>query len=950
MFARLLIAAALAVVFLPVPARAQQTGGVIAGRVVDPQGLAVAAAAVTVRGDGWLSATTSGGAGLFRVVNVPPGTYDVTVESPGFARRTAAVTLTIGAVRDLTIELALAGVAVSERVEARAVDRDDADTARSFTAAELAELPTPRDVFSLARAVPGVLLDRVNVAGAETGQQPGLSSKGTRSFDTTWTVDGVVVTDMAAAGSSSLYFDFDNIDEVRFTTSGQDLRQPTGGLGVDIVLPRGTNRWRGGLRFDGATRGMEASSVPAELRVAGRGPTDYTRRLTDTGAFGGGPLLADRLWVHASYSAQDIRIVRGGIPDRTELRNPSVKLTWRATGRDVLSGLYFDGDKRKEGRPPSGTANLPFPAATALQNQRNAYAGGPPGLWKITDDHTFASGLLASVTAAYVNAGFELAPAGGMETSSGRSVRLGRSFGSVNLVRNERPQLSLAGDVTASAHRLGADHVSRVGATWRRVDARNRTLWPGNGLLALDNSLADRRVRVFREGNGANRVETASVFLQHTVQRGRLSVSGGARVDHQRSEALASTSAANPTFPDLVPGTTFAGVALPFTWNTVSPRASAVFTTGSRHPVVLRASVSRFAGQLPTAIAGILNPSTGVGFREYRWNDANGDQLASADEVLLNQQIQVGGGLSLGALGTPSSTSPNRLGTIVPPRTTSVVAGVDVGLRPDLTLQVRYSQEHATGVFGVTQTRLGVGRNDYTPGPPVRGTLPDGRAYDVATWIPNQQAIIAGGGGFELGSWPGYASGYHGIEVGLERRMSGRLGGRVSVSLNDATEQYSAEGRYSLFGNPTPTVTEPLVDGGPYAPQSGTMFLNARWQVDATGTLRLPLAVDVASSIHARQGYPFIPFVQAALGADPLQVILLPVDTYRYPAVRLVDLRASRRFTAGRLSATLGVDVFNLFNTDAALVRVSNAAAANYRQLTSYVSPRIARLSLRLGF
>jgi len=940
----------IAVACAPLTAWAQQAGGVIAGRVVDPQGLAVAGAAVTVRGDGWLQTTASGEAGRFRLANVPPGAYDVTVDRTGFARRVASVTVTIGAVRDLTIELVVAGVAVSERVDAPALDLDDADAARTFAARELEALPTPRDVFSLARAVPGVLLDRVNVAGAETGQQPGLSSKGTRSFDTTWTVDGVVVTDMAAAGSSSLYFDFDNIEEVRFTTSGQDLRQPTGGLGVDIVLPRGTNQWRGGLRVDGTTRGMESSSVPAALRVAGRAPTDYTRRIVDSGAFGGGPLIADRLWLHASYSAQDVRIVRGGIPDRTELRNPSVKLTWRASGRDVLSGLYFDGDKRKEGRLPSGTANLPFPAATALQNQRNAYAGGPPGLWKITDDHTFGPGLLASVTAAYVNAGFELAPEGGMALSSGRSVRLGRSFGSVNLVENERPQWSVSGDATASTHRLGADHVSRIGLSWRRVDARNRTVWPGNGLLALDNSLTDRRVRVFREGNGANRVEMMSAFLQHTVQRGRLSVSGGARVDHQRSEAMASTSAANPTFPDLVPGTNFAGATLPFTWNTVSPRASAVFTAGSRVPVVLRASVSRFAGQLPTAIAGAINPSTGVGFREYRWNDANGDQLASADEVLLGQQIQVGGGLNPQALGTPSSTSPNRLGTIVPPRTTSVVAGVDIGLRPSLTLQVRYSQERATGVFGVTQTRLGVGRNDYTPGPPIRGTLPDGQTYDVATWIPNPQAIVAGGGGFELGSWPGYASGYRGLEVGLERRTTGRFGGRVSVSLNDAEERYTEEGRYDIFGNPTPTDTEPLVDGGPYAPLSGQMFLNARWQMDATGTLRLPYAVDLSSSVHARQGYPFIPFVQAALGADALQVILLPVDTYRYPAVRLIDMRASRRFTAGRFSATLGVDVFNLFNTDAALVRVRNAAAANYQQLTSYVSPRIARLSLRVGF
>ena len=47
----LLLIAALAVCG---SARAQQTGGVVEGRVVDAQGLAVRAATVTVRGEGWV--------------------------------------------------------------------------------------------------------------------------------------------------------------------------------------------------------------------------------------------------------------------------------------------------------------------------------------------------------------------------------------------------------------------------------------------------------------------------------------------------------------------------------------------------------------------------------------------------------------------------------------------------------------------------------------------------------------------------------------------------------------------------------------------------------------------------------------------------------------------------------------------------------------------------------
>ena len=50
----------------------------------------------------------------------------------------------------------------------------------SQTADELVNIPTSRDPFSLLRSVSGVLVDRVNVGGNETGQQSNFASKGTR--------------------------------------------------------------------------------------------------------------------------------------------------------------------------------------------------------------------------------------------------------------------------------------------------------------------------------------------------------------------------------------------------------------------------------------------------------------------------------------------------------------------------------------------------------------------------------------------------------------------------------------------------------------------------------------------------------------------------------------------------------------------------------------------------
>src|SRR5882724_10039637 len=82
--------------------------GQIEGTITDPSGAAVAAAKVTVNNEstGYRQSATTTSAGLYRFNVLPLGTYDVTVESAGFApvKRTGIV-LTAGAVG--TVDIAL---------------------------------------------------------------------------------------------------------------------------------------------------------------------------------------------------------------------------------------------------------------------------------------------------------------------------------------------------------------------------------------------------------------------------------------------------------------------------------------------------------------------------------------------------------------------------------------------------------------------------------------------------------------------------------------------------------------------------------------------------------------------------------------------------------------------------------------------------------------------------
>ena len=119
------------------------------------------------------------------------------------------------------------------------------------------------------RTVPGVLVDRVNVAGSESGQQSNVFvAKGADAKDTMWSLDGVVITDMAAIGASPTYFTFDTFDEVSFATGGNDVRMATGGIGIGLVTKRGTNSFHGSRRHQ--LRPRRPAVVEPARRARGR--------------------------------------------------------------------------------------------------------------------------------------------------------------------------------------------------------------------------------------------------------------------------------------------------------------------------------------------------------------------------------------------------------------------------------------------------------------------------------------------------------------------------------------------------------------------------------------------------------------------------------------------------------------------------------------------------------
>jgi Ca-activated chloride channel family protein len=109
---------------------------------------------------------------------------------------------------------------ITVTAESPLLDERRISTGATVSQSELEKIPTARDPWAVLQKTPGVLTDRVNVGGNESGQQSKYVGPGSGGDQAVWSVDGVVATDMKAIGSAPTYYDFDAFEEMQATTGG----------------------------------------------------------------------------------------------------------------------------------------------------------------------------------------------------------------------------------------------------------------------------------------------------------------------------------------------------------------------------------------------------------------------------------------------------------------------------------------------------------------------------------------------------------------------------------------------------------------------------------------------------------------------------------------------------------------------------------------------------------
>ncbi|HET9211711.1 MAG TPA: TonB-dependent receptor, partial [Thermoanaerobaculia bacterium] len=483
----LYLAVLLPVLALPAPAQVQS--GNIYGTVVSGGNKSALPGVTVTLKNGAEQTQATDAQGKFRFLGLAPGSYDLNVEIQGFTPiEQKGVVVNIG--RNTNVEVTLQPAIQGETIDvvedrAPLIDPYKTGNTTAVTLTDLEKVPSVRDPWAVLASAPGVLTDRINNGGNESGQQSSYTGPGSTGDQAIWSIDGMVITDMSATGGSPTYYDFDSFQEMQVTTGGSDASIATGGVVLNMVTKKGTNEWRGSGRYYVDDKGTQGDINISRSDLGQAGPWDGNRAQTafkqgnridkneEYGAEIGGPIVKDRLWIWGSYSKQQIDLFTiNDFSDKTTLKDWNGKLNAQITPANSATLFAFDGDKIKLGR----NAGPLRPQETTWD--QSGFGPKPTG-YKAEDTQIVGSNFFVTGMYSVVNGGFQLAPEGGAALAYRDNSLIWHNSYLLNQIK--RPQKQAKLDAANFFSLGGTSNELKYGASYRTAEQSSLFSWQGGG-------------------------------------------------------------------------------------------------------------------------------------------------------------------------------------------------------------------------------------------------------------------------------------------------------------------------------------------------------------------------------------------------------------------------------------------------------------------------------------
>jgi hypothetical protein len=298
---------ALAVSAWPMVTRGQILAGSLTGAIVDTAGARVAGARVElVEVETSLARHSSSDAsGAFRLDNLRPGRYRLTVSAKGFEDAVSEVDVMVSSVRDVTVTLRPAKLqqTVSVQGTASSVTTEPINAATAVHQATITEqdlntIPlAARSFANMAYLAPGT--EPVEPSDPTKARITAVSSGGSSGLNIELSVDGGDNSDDYIGGFLQ-NFSPDTIQEFAVRTAQEDAdTSRTTGASVVVTTKHGTDNWHGGGSFY-----ERAAALNARFPIDNPPPNPKQpfSRQNYVGTLGG-PIARGKVWFFSSIEA-----------------------------------------------------------------------------------------------------------------------------------------------------------------------------------------------------------------------------------------------------------------------------------------------------------------------------------------------------------------------------------------------------------------------------------------------------------------------------------------------------------------------------------------------------------------------------------------------------------------------------------------------------------------------
>jgi hypothetical protein len=956
------------------------TTGSINGKVADTSGGVLPGVTVTASGPSMMGSQTSvtDTGGLYRFPALPPGTFTVTYELPGFnTLKRDGIIISMGFTATVNVELAVASLQETVTVTGASpvIDTSATRVQQNFKLEALQDIPNSRDLWSLLAVTPAVTMGRIDVGGNRAGTQTGYTAYGF-SGQNRVLVEGINTTEGTAG--AGFYVDYGSFEEVFLGTIGQGAEMPTPGVQSQMLGKSGGNKFQGEIYQDWEQNSFQSANIPADVVAKGiRAGSNELDAYRDFNLNVGGPVKKDKVWWYFSYRNQKTSVgqpnfigpIAGSLFD-TNLWNPSGKATYQANKSNKLIGYYQWGQKVQPNRLPSSTNSYTDLGSTLKQIS---------GSWIYKGEWNGTVSNNMYVEARYGVFGYYFPLLANTDTKAHEIVnaQLAQYFNGDQKEQTDRQRKQATGSMTYFKDGLlGGSHNFKFGG-----EVLQETGWFGyeqgysgnvrenigsNGLPSTVILAAPTALTVGHNQDGPNgnllsiaKLNTIDAFLSDQYTIGRATFNLGVRFDHYDAFTPDQTQLAYNYGPLVVPAASFAEQHY-VKWNSFVPRIGVSYDLMGDGKTVLKANWGLYKFNPGVGLADQANPNQSLKTATYSWADTK----VCAGCIPGNKNYEPGeeGALTASALSNSITVDPN----ISQPGSTQATVYLErqisegVGARAGFVYYSVYDQFNTyqplrpASAYNAPFQFFDVGPDN------VRGTSDDGgnlTFYGIPT------SLISGCTTSTTVATATCA--YPTNSVVMTQPQNGKYK-TLEFSLNKRqSHNYSLGAGFGYTWQHDYTVTYAATPNGPFdydysiASFKANGTYNAPWKILLSGVYRYQLGSNYARTIApgATQTACTLPggavgacTFSAQRGTSTTVYANATLDAYkqfRQDNISVVDLRIEKTVTLGNIAKIrLFGDLYNITNKYAAET-ITQSTGSAFQTPTAILGPRTARVGFR---